>query len=257
MDHNQLQCACNNFFPRQKVCHRCPLPNHPDSNLPSTDQKGLKHCGEVLLHMNNIVKVKATKIQIRKIIRYHKNTLQRVNFSYNNMIANLPSVQFLALLIVIADTAFGVTNKIEIIRINTIILHRTNMLVDGSQLQENHLYKLDNQFQNTCKVFTEFQKYSPATASSYLDNMIESIQYVQKIEFGLKQAQNQKLSHTLFPNNVFCKIKDKIYQTAQENAFISYVTKVTDLFQNSLSCVYQPGNKTISLMLHLLKRIFT
>jgi hypothetical protein len=67
----------------------------------------------------------------------------------------------------------------------------------------------------------------------------------------LEQAQNQKLSHTLFPNDVLVKIKEKIYQTAQENNFISYVTKITDLFQIPLSYVYQPGNKTFSVLLHV------
>jgi len=73
--------------------------------------------------------------------------------------------------------------------------------------------------------------------------------YVQKtIESGLKQAQNQKLSHTLFPNDILVKIKEKTDRTAQENNFISYVNKITDLFQIPLSYVYQPG---ISLLLHV------
>ncbi len=38
---------------------------------------------------------------------------------------------------------------------------------------------------------------------------------------------------------------------AQENGYISYVTKVTDLFQIPLSYVYQPNNKTIALLLHV------
>jgi len=54
----------------------------------------------------------------------------------------------------------------------------------------------------------------------------------------LEQAQNQKLSHTLFPNDVLKKIKQKNDLMAQENGYISYVTKVTDLFQIPLSYVY-------------------
>jgi len=44
-------------------------------------------------------------------------------------------------------TAFGVSNRIELASINTIIaktIHRTDMMVDISQLHENHLNKLDN-----------------------------------------------------------------------------------------------------------------
>ncbi len=67
----------------------------------------------------------------------------------------------------------------------------------------------------------------------------------------MEQAHNQKLSHLLFPNDVLKKIKQKIDQTAQENGFLSFVTKVTDLFQIPLSYVYQPNHKTIALLLHV------
>jgi len=103
-------------------------------------------------------------------------------------------------------TAFGFSNKIEITQINSIIainIHRTDVLVDITQLHQNHLNKLDNQIKNTVEVLCQFQKNNPASVSSYLDNMIDSMQYVQKtIETGLEQAQNQKLSHTLFPHDV-------------------------------------------------------
>jgi len=75
--------------------------------------------------------------------------------------------------------------------------------------------------------------------------------YKKTIESGLEQAQNQKLSHTLFPNDILVKIKEKIDQTTQENNFIYYVTTITDLFQILHSYVYQPGHKTISLLLHV------
>jgi len=105
---------------------------------------------------------------------------------------------------------------------------------------------------NVGKVVSDFVKFSPAVASSYLDNMIESMQYtINTIAAGLEQAQNQKLSHLLFPNDVLKKIKDKIDQTAGDNGFISYVTKITDLFQIPLSYVYQPNNKTVALLLHV------
>ncbi len=82
------------------------------------------------------------------------------------------------------------------------------MLVDISELYENHLYKLDNMIKNVGQVVSNFVKFSAAVASSYLDNIIESMQYtVNTIAAGLEQAQNQKLSHTLFPNDVLKKIK--------------------------------------------------
>jgi len=113
---------------------------------------------------------------------------------------------FLCLVLGITGTAFGMTNIIQITRINAIIaknIHRTDMMVDVQQLHENHLYKLDNQIKNTGLILHEFQQYTPSKASSYLDNRIASIFNVLTFkETSLELAQNQKISHTLFPNDV-------------------------------------------------------
>ncbi len=86
------------------------------------------------------------------------------------------------------------------------------------QLHENHLYKLDNMIKNVCQVVSDFVKFSAAVASSYLDNMIESMHYtVSTIASALEQAQNQKLSHVLFPNDVLKKTKQKIDDMALAN----------------------------------------
>jgi len=55
------------------------------------------------------------------------------------------------------------------------------MLVDITQLHENHLYKLGNMIKNVGQVVVDFVKFSAAVACSYLDNMIESIQYTVKL----------------------------------------------------------------------------
>ncbi len=46
------------------------------------------------------------------------------------------------------------------------------MLVDVSQLHENHLYKLDTMVKNTNEVLNEFVKFSAAGAYSYLNSMV-------------------------------------------------------------------------------------
>jgi len=148
-------------------------------------EKGLKHCGEVLHHMDNLIRGKATEILIWQIIRYYNDTLHSVKFNYNNMIKNLPEApftpygfrkkRFLDLLFGIIGMALGISNRIEHARVNTIIaknIHRTDMLVDISKLHKNHLYILDNMIKNTSEILSEFIKFSAATASSFLENMI-------------------------------------------------------------------------------------
>jgi hypothetical protein len=51
-------------------------------------EDGLKRCGKVLHHMVNAIKGKATEAPIKDIIKFHNNTLHRVNFNYNNMLKN-------------------------------------------------------------------------------------------------------------------------------------------------------------------------
>ena len=46
-------------------------------------------------------------------------------------------------------------------------------------------------------------------------------------------------------------IKANIDEVALKNGFLSFVEHVTDLFQIPLSYVYQPGNETVSLILHV------
>jgi hypothetical protein len=85
-------------------------------------ENGLKRCGEVLHHMVNAIKGKATEEPVKDIIKFHNNTLYRINFNYNNMLKNLPEApftpngsrkkRFLDLLFGIVGTAFGVSNRI-------------------------------------------------------------------------------------------------------------------------------------------------
>jgi hypothetical protein len=84
-------------------------------------EDGLSRCGEVLHHMNNAIKGKATEAPIKDIIKFHNDTFHRVNFNYKNMLQNLPEApftpygsrkkRFLDLLFGIAGTAFGVSQS--------------------------------------------------------------------------------------------------------------------------------------------------
>ena len=85
------------------------------------------------------------------------------------------------------------------------------MLVDVSQLHENHLYKLDTMVKHTGETLSEFIKFSAAAAYSFLDNMMSSFHNViDTIEKGLEQAQNQKLSFTLFPTMFYLQLNRKL-----------------------------------------------
>jgi len=186
-------------------------------------EAGFKRASEILQYMKNLIRGKRTEVPITQIIVHHNETLSKINTGYKNILSNLLAAQFtpyrprkkrfLDLLFGIAGTAFGVANQFEITRINSLIaknIHRTYMFVDITQLHENHLYKLDTMVKNSAEILNEFVKYSASAASSALKIMISSLQYVlNTIEKGLKQAQNQKLSFSLFPHDILLSIKTK------------------------------------------------
>jgi hypothetical protein len=220
----------------------------------------------VFMHnIKNLVKTRATEIPICQIVDLANVTLTMIKQQTQNMILNLPTSKFsphgsekkrfLNLIFGITATAFGIGNTLQISKLNAQMAKtnaRQDMLVDISQLHENHLYTLDIKMNQTTTVLTDFVKYSPAVASQALTQMLMHVQNVQtRIEDGLDQAQLHRLSHKLFPNDVLETIKANIDVVAEKNGFLSFVNQVTDLFQIPLSYVYQPGNETVSLILHV------
>ena len=57
-------------------------------------EKGLEQASEIMHHMKNIIKGKATEIPILSIINFSNHTLEGIKFRYKNMILNLPSAEF-------------------------------------------------------------------------------------------------------------------------------------------------------------------
>jgi len=93
------------------------------------------------------------------------------------------------------------------------------MLVDITQLHENHLRSLDIQMNNTADTLNNFVKYNPAVASQALTGMLMTVQCSNRIEDGLDQTQVHRLSHKLFTNE---SIKANIEVTATKNNLISF-----------------------------------
>ena len=74
------------------------------------------------------------------------------------------------------------------------------MLADITQLHKNHLYKLDTMIKNSAEILNKFVKYSAATASSYLDSMISSLQYVvTTVEKGQNKLKIKNFPFHFFP----------------------------------------------------------
>ncbi len=88
----------------------------------------------------------------------------------------------------ITATAFGIANNFQIAKLNSIMVKevsRTDMLIDISQIHENHLHSLDIQLNNSANILTDFVKYNPAIASQALTGML---MHINKVKLKLKTA---------------------------------------------------------------------
>jgi hypothetical protein len=124
------------------------------------------------------------------------------------------------------------------------------MLLDITQLHENHLHSLDIQINKFGKHFNRFCKIQPCSCISSPHRYAHVNEVQTKIKDCLDQAQLHRLAHKIFSNDNLETFKANIKATAKRNGFLSFVTQTTDLFQIPLSYVYQPCNKTVSLILH-------
>ena len=221
--------------------------------------------GIFMHNCKNIVRGKATEAPITKIIALANSTLNRIKLRTKTMILNMPTKaisahedekkRFLDLIFGIAGTVLGVSNQIQITKINAIIAseaHRTDMLVDVQQLHENHLHSVDIAINNTSTSITEFVQYSPAVASQALTGMLLHVEDSQRrIEDTIATLQNShRLSPKMFSNDVLETIKAKIDETALKMGYVSFVNHVTDLSQIPASFVWQPNNLTCAIILH-------
>jgi len=227
--------------------------------------KAQEDIAKTLGYVKNLVRGKATQIPMTQVIAYANRTLTEIKAKTRNMLLNLPSAmyspshsekkRFLDLIFGIVGTAFGIANSVEIAKINTIIakeIHRTDMLVDVVQLHGNHLHSLDVQINNSATALSAFVELNPAAFAQGLNHMIWKVTDVQtRLESAFEQAQLHRLSPQLFTNDVLESIKANIDETAERNGYISFVKHTTDLFQIPMSYVYQPGNQTISFILHI------
>ncbi len=140
----------------------------------------------IFMHnVNNLVKTRATEVPITQIVHLANVSLSMIKTRTKNMILNLPTSQFsphgsdkkrfLNLIFGITATAFGIANNLQIAKLNSIMakeVARTDMLVDISQLHENHLHSLDIQMNNSASILTDFVKFNPAVASQALTGML-------------------------------------------------------------------------------------
>jgi hypothetical protein len=92
----------------------------------------------------------------------------------------------------ITATAFRITNNLQIAKQNAQMakeVARTNMLVDITQLHENHLYTLDIQMDSSVNALTDFVKYNPAVASQALTGMLLHVNEVERLSRSSSTSQ--------------------------------------------------------------------
>ena len=194
---------------------------------------------------------KATHLVIQEIIMFNQLRLDLINNHFDNIIANLLSrtiynthVQKCKILefFGIASTAFGIANSIAISHINAQLskeMHCTDMLVDVTQLHENHLHNIDLQLQNVNSLLTDMLHFHPSMVQTFLSAMTCELHDVfSKVEQTVAAAQLHRLTPLLLKHDVLLAIKTYIDTTATKHKYISFIAHITDLYQIKASFVF-------------------
>ena len=203
-----------------------------------------------LENVEYIIKMKQTSIDT-----IHANLLDLLNNMPIDYTPNNRKQRFFDLLFGLTGTIFGISNQIQISHINTQIAsmqHNMDQMVDIQQLQENHLHKLDLQMKNIDTIIQDFLIHDPAKINAFLDGHIFlSLDIFTKISAVISQMQLRRLSPLLLSSQTLDKLRAHIFQVARTNQMKSFVTRNSDFFQIETSYIWQPHNKTLSLLLHV------
>ena len=155
----------------------------------------------------------------------------------------------------IAGTAFGVANTVTLTDINTKLAEQkqtTDLLVDVQQIHDNHLHQIDDAIKSIRDTLFDMVASHPSRVTSTSATMIVKSQDIYtKVASAISQAQLNRLSPLIFPNDVLLAVKTHIDTFAKSKQLTSFVHHISDLYQLEASFVYQPINKTFNIILHV------
>ena len=154
-----------------------------------------KSLSRVQKAMTSIVSLTSAKGSGPVIAQIASETLKQNKIIYDNfvnLVSNLPTHDisqyhrkklFFDILFGLTGTVFGIANSIAIASINTKIaknIKRTDLLVDISQIHDNHLKNIDDQIHNIAGTLRDFVTYSPTMVSSVANTMSAQILKIVK-----------------------------------------------------------------------------
>ena len=145
---------------------------------------------------------------------------QIFNDNFVDLISNLPQSaitlyhrkkRFFDILFGLSGTLFGIANSIAISNINNQIATekaRTDLLVDITQIHEDHLHNIDHQLFNIRSTLEDFVNFNPSIITATAQTMMLRMQeIVKRIENAVSQAQLHRLSPLTLSNEVLLSIQ--------------------------------------------------
>ena len=121
--------------------------------------------------------------------------------------------------------------------------------MDVAQIHENLLASNDKQIINIADTLQDFAACPPSIIIAVAKTMMAQTKEIQKcIENAVSQTQLHRLSTLTFPHEVLLAIKSHINTFAQEKSYVSFVSHISDLFQNEALFVFQPNNNTFIIL---------
>jgi hypothetical protein len=125
-------------------------------------------------------------------------------------------------------------------------------LKDITHLHENHLKNLDSKVSFHEELFRDIIHHEPATFVSTFGTIQRELESkVQMATSAITHAQAHRLAPGVFNHAALHSVVQYTKELAKEQQLENFVHHTSDLYQLETSYLYNPENKTFSIILHI------
>ena len=224
----------------------------------------MQYFKEKILHFPETEKMGAFYGAIRMIQKQFGATLGLTQQQFKGVVSTLPQYQvtpnhkserFIGFLLGICGMAMAGAETIQIQHLDARIAKgekETMLLKDITHLHENHLKNLDAKVSFHDQLFRDMIHHNPATFVSTFSAVQRELENkVQMATSLIAHAQAHRLAPGVFNKEALDSVVQYTKKLAKEQQLENFIHHTSDLYQLETSYLYNPENKTFSIILHI------
>ena len=224
----------------------------------------MQYFKEKILHFPETEKMGAFYGAIRMIQKQFGATLGLTQQQFKGVVSTLPQYQvtpnhkserFIGFLLGICGMAMAGAETIQIQHLDARIAKgekETMLLKDITHLHENHLKNLDAKVSFHDQLFRDMIHHNPATFVSTFSAVQRELENkVQMATSLIAHAQAHRLAPGVFNKEALDSVVQYTKKLAKEQQLENFIHHTSDLYQLETSYLYNPANKTFSIILHI------